>query len=328
MDSYTITALENAFRCKIHSVKPLRSVYSIKTDRGDWIVKEYRNEEKALWVTNLSDILLDQGFFQTVQYVGNRSHHWVEPIGNRFFTVMKTIHGREATYSSKSDIKKSVATLAKFHRAAEGFPPDPTTVNNEGRPPLLEKWERRLDQFQKISKKISVKGPQNRLETIISNLSKEIKRDGYEVMQLVHHMPIQEQMQHAIDLGTLAHRDVASHNFLIKESGSCYLIDLDTVAPDMQLVDLVQILHRLLFLHGYSRRVYYDTIEAYQKIKPLSDQEIQMVFQLLRYPDNALREITGIYGKQPGYRVNGVTQLLQMEQQWKKARRKFLNQYS
>ncbi|OAJ75732.1 serine kinase [Brevibacillus sp. SKDU10] len=327
MDANFIKALEKAFSCQILGMKPQRSVFSVRTDRGAWIVKGYAEEEKALWVTHLADVLREQGFYNTVKYVANSYGHKVQPIGDRFYTVMKEINGRDATYTNVGDIKKSVTALARFHLAAEGFPTFPFMSEMEiSKSPLLEKWERRLEQFQRISKRIATRGPQNRFELMIQGMAKEINRDGQEVLQVVNQMPINQQMKLAHYYGTLAHRDVASHNFLIKESGSCYLIDLDTVAPDMQIVDLVQIASRMLFLHNYDKRIYHQAIESYHKIKHLSDDEIQIIYHLLRYPDNPLREITGIYNKLPGYRIKSVTHLLQLERKLKRERRRFFKE--
>ncbi|QOT01315.1 phosphotransferase [Brevibacterium sp. JNUCC-42] len=324
MDANFMKALEKAFRCKIYGIKPQRSVFSVRTDRGAWIVKGYAEEEKALWVTHLADVLQEQGFYHTVKYVSNSYGQKVQPIGEHFYTVMKEIDGRDATYANVGDLKKSAAALARFHRAAEGFPTAPFVSEIEiGTPPLLEKWKRRLEQFQRISKRIALRGPQNRFELMVESMAKEIKREGHEVLQVAYQMPISQHMEQAHYYGTLAHRDVASHNFLIKESGSCYLIDLDTVAPDMQIVDLVQMASRMLFLHEYDRKVYHQVIESYHKVKHLSDDEIQIIYHLLRYPDNPLREITGIYNKIPGYRIKSVTHLLQMERKLKHERRRF-----
>lgn len=285
------------------------------------MIKGYREYEKAHWVTNLAEELHDNGCFHTVHYVSDLEGNKVVPYKDRYFTIMKAIEGREASYAALFDVKKAATTLARFHKAAYGFRPDPSLL--EQRPPLLDKWERRLDQFEQISQKIDKRGPQNRLEQVIQSMANEVKRDGHLVVEQMYQMPLDEEMYDAIHFGTLAHRDVASHNFMLTATGSCFLIDLDTVSSDMQLVDLVQMISRTLFFHGYNPEVFLEIVEAYSKIKPLRDEQISMIFQLLRFPDNALREITGVYGKHPGYRVRSVLQLLQMERRLKYERRNF-----
>ncbi|WP_139490300.1 phosphotransferase [Brevibacillus dissolubilis] len=322
MDQTFQRSLERAFRCHIYGVKQKRTVYLVRTNRGLWVVKGYKELDKANWVTHLAQALRQQGFYQTVEYVPTETNELVYPYGNRFFTVMKAIDGREANYAHSYDMKKSITTLGKFHQAAQGFHTMPTILGQK--PPLMDKWERRLETFKRISEKINTRGPQNRLEQIILSMNKEIKRDGEEAVTAMKILPISEEMSKAATYGTLAHRDVASHNFMLTEPGTCFLIDLDTVDQDMQLVDLVQFMSRMLFLHGYSFAAFQDALDSYQKVNPLTDTQITMLYTMLRYPDNALREITGIYAKHPGYRARGVIQLLTMERTVRRQRRKML----
>lgn len=287
-----------------------------------WIVKGYKQKEKADWVTDLADTLHDHGFYHTVQYLGDAEGNKVIPIGSRYYTVMKAIDGREANHSLLLDMKRSISTLARFHLAARGFPHVIPIAGYQ--PPLLDKWEGRLEEFKRILETIHRYGPQNRLEQIILAMSEDVLRDAGETIERSYKIQLIGEMNQAAMEGTLAHRDVASHNFLIAQRGSCFLIDLDTVACDMQMADLVQFFGRILLLHGYSSYAFFEGIDAYNKINPLSDNQIWMIHQLLRYPDNFLREVTGVYAKRSGYRARNVQQLLMMEARLSEERKRFL----
>ncbi|MFY0543427.1 phosphotransferase [Brevibacillus sp. H7] len=317
-----LPSLEKAFRCHIHGVKPRRNVFLVKTDRGNWIVKGYKQLEKAEWVTQLAQALQEKGFTHTVHYLSDSSGEKIFPYNDRYFTVMKAIDGRESNNASLYDVKKAATTLARFHAAAKDFPAP--SVTYEGKPALLDKWETRMEQFERIIWDVEQRGPQNRLEQIILQMAEEIKQDGREVLQSAYKLPLLPEMFASIETGTLAHRDVASHNFLVTERGSCYLIDLDTVGHDMQLVDLVQFMGRMLLLQAYSVHSFLEAIEAYSKVHYVSDTQIWMIHQLLRYPDNFLREVTGLYANRPGYHLRGVLQLVQMEVRLRQERQAFL----
>jgi CotS family spore coat protein len=323
MDNTLVPYLERIFRCHIHGVKPQRKVWLAKSDRGLWIVKGYSQREKAEWVTRLSAMLHEKGFYHTVQYLGNDAGEQVFPINGHYYTVMKAIIAREANNASLYDVKRSAATLARFHQAAKGFPAVVTLAGYK--PPLLEKWEGRLEEFNRIASKIAKRGPQNRLEQIVLGLAGQVRKDAEQALERSYMMPLAAEMQQAAIKGTLAHHDVASHNFLITKGGSCYLIDLDTVGSDMQLADLVQFFGRMLLLQGYSLYAFHEAIDAYNKIKPLRETQIWMIHQLLRYPDNILREVTGLYAKRPGYRVRNVQQLLLLERRYQEERERFLS---
>lgn len=324
MNKGLIPALEKAFRCQIHGVKPKRNVNLLKTDRGHWILKGYKQLEKAMWVTQLSDALRQKGFLHTVQYVSDAGGSKIFRFEERYYTMMKMIDGQEADNASLYDVKKAAETLARFHVAAQGFPVVQKTYTYEGTPVLLDKWESRLEHFERITWSIEQNGPQTKLEQLIQQMAEVVIRDGQEILQAAYKLPLTPEMFGAMERGTLAHRDVASHNFLLTQKGSCYLIDLDTVGHDLQLVDLVQLMSRMLLLQNYRVDSFVEAIEAYSKINYLSDTQIWMVHQLLRYPDNFLREVTGLYGSRPGYHMRGVLQLVQMEGKLFQSRHHFL----
>lgn len=317
-----LTALAQRFRCQIYGVKPRRNVLFLKTDRGGWVVKAYKDEEKAQWVTQLAQMLRDNGFAHTVHYLRTVDNETVFPFGSHYYTVMKAIEGREASYASISDIRKAAYTLARFHQVARYGNPVPLQI--PCKPPLLAKWENRLEEFSQLAEQIAEKGPGNRFEAIIHRIAPEVINEGRRALAQSLQMPLFAEMKRAIGEGTVAHRDVASHNFLLTPTGQCYLIDLDTAHIDMQLADLVQFIGRMLLLQGYQPRVFTEVINVYRTLNRLDDSQVRMIFQLLRYPDNIMREVTGVYYRRPGYRMRGALHLLQLEGKYWRQRKRFL----
>jgi CotS family spore coat protein len=324
MNKGLIPSLEKAFRCQVFGVKPKRNVNLLKTDRGHWIIKGYKDQEKARWVTELAQALRDKGFLHTVQYVPDAEGSKILSYGDRYYTIMKMIDGQEADNTSIHHVKKTAETLARFHLAAQGFPLPRSSYVYEGTPSLLDKWESRLEHFERITWSIDQNGPQSRIEQTIQQMAENVIREGQQILQHAYKLPLTPEIFTAMERGTLAHRDVASHNFLLTNRGSCYLIDLDTVGNDLQIVDLVQLMSRMLLMQDYQISSFVEAIEAYSKINYLSDTQIWMVHQLLRYPDNVLREITGLYGNRPGYHMRGVLQLVQLEAKLQQERSMFL----
>ncbi|MBO8163846.1 MAG: phosphotransferase [Brevibacillus sp.] len=322
MNEDFLTAIQKAFGCQILGVKPRRNVLFLRTDRGNWVVKEYRDLQKAQWVTHMSQVLFGNGFTRTVSYQSSKDGELVFPYGDRFYTVMKEINGREAKYTSVYDVMQAARTLAHFHCAARGLPPFSQPLGC--RPPLLEKWETRLADFIRITDRIHVRGPVNRLEAVIQHVARDVIQDAREVLDQSRHMPMITEMHRAMQEGTIAHRDVASHNFLLTPGNECYLIDLDTAYFDMQLVDLVQFLGRLMLMQEYRIGVFIEVLNTYSRVIPLNEHQIRMIYRLMRYPENILREVTGVYNRRPGYRARGALQLLQLERQYWRQRSHFL----
>lgn len=317
-----IRFLERAYGCRVYGWKSFRNVWMVRTNRGYWVVKSYKDRELAELVTHLSERLRENGFFNTVQFVKGLNGKAVHPYQSRNLTVMKAINGKECHYASLPEMQRAVTTLARFHQAARGFPVELERM--DGTPPLLDKWEHRLHQFEQIVSTVKGNGPKSRLEQLIVQMGPAIVNEGKQLLQQIHLLPLEREMHRFVVEGTLAHRDVASHNFLITDTQACYLIDLDTVQPDMQLVDLIQFAGRMLVMQGYNPDAFSAMIQAYCRIKPLSNTQVHIIHTMLRFHDNVMREVTGLYTRRRGFRARNVLQLLQLERRFWQNRKRFL----
>src|SRR5699024_1630134 len=110
---------------------------------------------------------------------------------------------------------------------------------------------------------------------------------------IANRSPLGEEYERALEARVVAHRDLASHNFLVGEK--TYLIDYDTAIYDTPLVDLVQMIDRTMDQQKWNFDCFYQMMGQYQLSYPLTEQQCALVYLLLRYPDNLMREIIGLY---------------------------------
>ncbi len=99
----------------------------------------------------------------------------------------------------------------------------------------------------------------------------------------------------------MAHRDLASHNILIDESGKSWLIDFETAEYDAQIGDLWQLLSRSLSEQDWDPTVLRETVAAYEKNRPLVPAERMILSVLLGFPNEFFREVLGLTLEKKGY---------------------------
>ncbi|MBO8172570.1 MAG: phosphotransferase [Bacillaceae bacterium] len=299
MTQHLAERIETLYNCRVYAITAGRKqVFKLKTSRGDWLMKRYREPYTARWVTRLCRQLPPRGFDVTIPYVRTREGKTYFICDGRAYTVMKKLPGRHASFRRQDDLHRTISCLASFHRAAQNIEGGP--IPDSGEPPLLRKWRRRTTRFEKVVAHITRKKRKSDIEKRILEMAPHLIEDARDVMDILARSPIQEDVKKSVLHKKVAHRDLASHNFLVSGHG-CYLIDYDTAMYDSQLVDLIQILGRILPLQSWDFDLYAELIDTYQHRIPLTDRERSLIYTLLRYPDDFMREVNGCYREDEGF---------------------------
>jgi CotS family spore coat protein len=301
MSQELAAAIEKMYRCRVMRLKPKRTVWLCDTNLGSWVVKGYPDFQKAAWVTHLSHTLHQRGFHNVVRYVPTIQEVPVFKWNGEYMTVMERIPGKEGSYFHKSDIFHALRTLAFFHLHSAYIPGGP--LPEEG-VPLIMKWKKRYETFLTIYQHIqSGKVAPSRLTKMIQNGAPTILREASYVLDIAQKSDLAAEYTRSLYDQHVAHKDLASHNFLFNPTQQS-IIDLDTAAYDTPLVDIVQLISRALVLQEWNLDIFSEAIEAYQQIRPLSEAQVALIFLLLRYPDNFMREVNGVFEKQRNFQAS------------------------
>lgn len=303
MSQELAAAIENIYHCRVLRCKPKRTVWLCDTDRGNWVVKGYDDFNKAAWVTHLSHTLHQRGFTDVVQYVPTIQHVPVFKWHDQYMTAMKRLPGREGSFFQRNDIVHSLTKLAEFHlysaHIAGGPPPEQDV-------PLIVKWEKRYQSFLQIYHQVlNGDARHNRLAHLVRNGAPAILREADYVLDVARNSSLPAEYNRSLYQQHVTHKDVASHNFLLSGTRTS-IIDLDTAAYDTPLVDIIQLINRALVLQEWKLSVFSEAIEAYQRIRPLSEEQVALIFLMLRFPDNFMREVTGVFEKRRNYQASRV----------------------
>jgi CotS family spore coat protein len=321
MSQELAAAIEKMYHCRVTRIRPKRTVWLCDTNRGSWVIKGYTEFKKAAWVTYLSQTLHQRGFHDVVRYIPTIQNVPVFKWKNSYVTAMERIPGREGSYFHRMDILHSLRKLAEFHLHSMHIPGGPPPEEGV---PLLVKWEKRYESFVQIYNQIqngSVR--QNRLTNLIQNGAPSILQEAEYVLDIARKSALAVEYANSFYQQHVAHKDLASHNFLLSGIRSS-IIDLDTAAYDTPLVDIIQLINRALVLQEWDLSIFNEAIEAYRQIRPLSDAQVALIFLLLRFPDNYMREVTGVFEKRKNFQASRVEYYLAIiMKNWRRRERFF-----
>ncbi|MEW9667232.1 phosphotransferase [Ammoniphilus sp. 3BR4] len=292
MDFEWIQLIQKEWKCQVRSVRGKRKAFLLDTNRGPLFVKSYSSIEKVKWVISLSEQLIEKGFSQTLQYIYTTRGLPFLPYLGRYYVATKAIKGRDARYSCRSDIMAAIRCLGQFHQHARHISGGPLLRTASA--PLIAKWEDRYNRFFRIIAHLKKGHYLGGLEKKIVRYAPVILSEAETALDLARRSPLSAEYQQAVQARCVSHRDLASHNFIMDQQAA-YLIDYDTAMYDTQLVDIIQMLNRTLDEQAWDFEVFADMIEEYQKMAPMTEAQTALSFLLLRYPDNFMREVVGLY---------------------------------
>jgi CotS family spore coat protein len=289
--------LQSRWRCYVKSIRGRRKAVLLETSRGPLFVKGYTSQAKAQWVISLSEQLVQKGFTQTLHYIYGTDGLPFVPFNGKYYVAMKPINGRDAQYGNVHDIMRTISCLGKFHSCASGISGGPFIPVSSN--PIVDKWEDRFLRFMTIIEQMKRSRKLGSLEQKIVRFSPYIEQEAEIALDFAMRSPLAAEYDYAVENQCVAHRDLASHNFLI--GNSTFLIDYDTAMYDTQLVDLVQMTNRILDQQAWNFNLYALIMEQYQKHMALTEQQQALTYLMLRFPDNFMREVIGLYEGKSGF---------------------------
>lgn len=297
MDVQLAQMMQQQWRCQVKSARSRRKALFLETNKGPLFLKGYTSKTRAEWVVSLSEQLLSKGFDQTLEYVYTREGRPFVFQNGKYYVAIKPIKGRDAQYNNMYDILQTVYCLGEFHRHAQGIKGGPVFETESA--PIIDKWEDRLQRFSRIIDRMKRSRSLGGLEKKIVRFSPLILQEAHQSLDMAKRSPLIEEYNMALQNQCVAHRDLASHNFLI--GSKTYLIDYDTSMYDTPLVDLIQMINRALDEQDWSFDIFAKILEQYQLSSSLTESQSALTYLLLRYPDNFMREVIGLYEGRSGF---------------------------
>ncbi len=253
------------------------------TDQGLRLLKEYRGSEAR------ADFL-----YKVLNYLREEHHQRVDcivrtiedrpvavDVDETAYYVREWYEGRECDTKNRDDILKSIRQLARLHtdlRAYQGQVPDYLVQQKDN---LLLENQKHSRELRKIKNYIAGKRKRNEFETAYL---KEYNRFAHQADAI---LKLQERkLQEAVEteLYGLCHGDFNQHNVLFSREG-CAIVNFEKACFDVQAGDLGNFMRKILEKHNWSLGLGMDMLDAYQKIRRLSDSELSQLYIRLAYPE-------------------------------------------
>ncbi|MDA8234315.1 MAG: CotS family spore coat protein [Clostridia bacterium] len=295
-------------------IKGVRDVYQVRTAVGIRALKQVREkEEKIRFIASALQHLANQGFTKMAGLVVTRDGLPYLVHQGEYWVVNPWIDGYEPKYVRGEEMARAASTLAAFHKAAEGYRPgDGITPKNK-----LGRWIKKLESkaadlnhYRRMVDGKAELSPFDREFLAKAEWLCQKTRESIEALKKSAYTRLCNQYNQRKGY-PLCHGDTAARNFVLNGEGDVYLIDFDSLAVDLRVIDLWRLLRRTLRKAKWDAALALQILDSYNSIYPLSNDEYKVLFALLLFPEKPWRVAKEYYekeGTKNGWDARGLTE--------------------
>lgn len=279
-------------------IKQVRDAFQVTTKRGNRCLKPLKQKaERINFVSAVMKHLKDRGFNRMAMYIPSLEGHVFEEYKGTNYIVQEWLEGKEPDYRNEDEMFLAAKTLALCHQAGAGFSPGKgiKVKNNLGKwPQKLEENLADLESF--LSRAQSSSCPTGFERALVSQ--KEWLRDhARRSIRRLNEGPYFSLVEEARGTGSLIHGDPATRNFILISS-EMNLIDFDSSAIDINIVDLWKLLRRTMRRNNWQLNLLEKLLEGYEKHISLGRIPLSVLLAFLEFPERVWRITREYYEKQ------------------------------
>ena len=328
MDTENIHIIDEAYHFKSGCYNQTREgiVFSVKTaSRSDFYILKpcFEMPERKLFTYAVQFHLNQNGFTNTDSILKTSDDSIFIELCGRNYTCSRLLQGRQCSVENDADLANSARLLAAMHNASAGFNSSRAAnimgsislgkdfnehIKNDlgATLPLYEHRKSELCRFKRLA-------------------SRSRGRFDYEYLSVAdYYCDVAEEMCRALaeskytalsqiysTQGAICHKEYTSHNIVffpnpqdLREkpiSGGSELqcaggiINFDCAAIDLPLFDITNLIKRRMRKCGWQASDVHIIIDNYCKIRPLSQDEIEIIKIILNFPQKLWRIVNKYY---------------------------------
>lgn len=259
-----------------------RSAYKIIAEEGIFCLKRMKSgEEKVKNGYIVSEELLKLNFLHLAKYLTTKDKKLYVLEKGYLFYMTTWIDGREANLNDVNEAIMAVRLLATFHIEVKKIQYNKLKLRNNSFNYQSE-WEKKLKDLKKYSQIIDKKIISTEFDRAYSNELSHEYNYGLNALELISNCAYNKINN--IEIG-ICHDSYYYQN-LIMFQDKLYIIDLDSLVLNVQIVDLAKLIRRLMYKAEYSWDFSKASIliEEYDSIKPLSKNELYLIMSVVAFP--------------------------------------------
>jgi CotS family spore coat protein len=268
------TELEHQYGIEIRQWRDMKDVVCVETQKhGHLCLKPFHfPAEEVQFIADVLQHLERKGFPYSPRMQTTRQGQYWMSYGHRRYILTNWIHGQAPAFEHPTQLRKSVRTLARFHKHAQNM--DATCIPiGRNRVPNLEK------RFRDAEGRIGL----NHDKVKDTKPFQEICREAIRHLKTAN---AKRAIAAEAACTAFVHGDFNYPNIVVDEHKHHQLIDFENTSHYVRMEDLAHIIHRN---HPWQADGGLRLIEVYDQVRPIHGDDLRLLVALLCEPYPLIR---------------------------------------
>ena len=325
MEDRCLEVLKQYF-LKVYNIYRARGAYLLETDKGLKLLKCLdSSRNRVIFEHIVKEHLYNNGYYNTDLYVKTIKDDIIaEDQSGCQYIVKDWFWGEECNLKELTQIEMAAANLARLHNALKGVKFTPEQLEYNITDNLKETFEKRSRELKRVRGYVRDKRQKNEFEVLFLNLYDDFYEQGVKAIKRLANSQYKKVLEKSISQNTICHGNYTYHNIIMLKNKN-EAISKPYVSPGwvnrqplvandlsmewskfiattnfdkshvgIQITDLYHFIRKVMEKNDWDIIYGSNIIEAYDRIKPISKDELEVLYLLLLYPEKFWK-ITNYY---------------------------------
>ena len=313
------------YRLKIYNIYRARGAFLLETDCGLKLFKCFEgSRNRALFENKVKEHLMFRGYSNTDLFVKTTEDDIISEDGAGCQYIMKNwFWGEECNLKELSQIEAASANLAALHCNLTEVDFTKEQMEHNISPNLMETFNKRNRELKRVKAYIREKRQKNDFELSYLNYYDKFFQQGLQAANRLTSSSYQALLSQSLRQQSVCHGNYTYHNIIMMKNKSDAM-SKDYVPPGwinkqplsaaelglpggmiattnfekayigLQICDLYQFVRKVMEKNDWDILYGSNMIEAYDRVKTISKEELNVLYLLLLYPEKFWK-ITNFY---------------------------------
>ena len=205
-------------------------------------------------------------------------------VGDECYVMQHYLATEETDFKEMTDLIGIIQELALFHKLAVDVKSDIRKPEQSKIKNVYEYYKKRQQQNNKLKKNMAVLKQKSNFELMFLDECEDYRKLEELALGTISEELGCQLIQQVIDNKTIAHRDFTYHT-ITKSHGGYSISNIDMCNYDIQILDLSQILSKIMQKNEWNKEILFELIKQYDDVRTISDIEMKLLKFMMIYPD-------------------------------------------
>lgn len=282
------TEVLESYDLKVIKTGRTRGAVLCETNKGLKLLKEYSGTLPRLsFEEELLRYIRENGYYFVDCILANKNGEFLTPDADGNHYIVKDWYpGRECDVNNKADLYKCGGKLALLHNIME----KPCLVNIKVQNKellyenLLIEYEKHNRELKRVRSFMRSKRRKNEFEVTVLNCFDMFYHIGEEASLELKDSPYLDIYNNAIEDLSICHGNFNYHNIMFMGNDAA-VMNFSRAAINILITDLYNFLRKVMEKHNWNLDLGYNIIESYNRVRPISKDEMHLLYIMLLYPE-------------------------------------------